>query len=98
MRRQTGETTKQMKGAPQGAIFVWCNDFTLYPKSLVHHIGRPDIQVVRPCDLMNQASRRRGTTIAGIVVDHAADLTHDQEVALSILQQQCRPVPQQGAR
>jgi hypothetical protein len=43
--RGTGRTTKQMQDAPQGAIFVWCNEHTDYPRRLAKHLGRADLRI-----------------------------------------------------
>lgn len=46
--RGTGRTTEQMKHAPYGAYYVWCNRHLNYPTDLARRLGRPDIRVVRP--------------------------------------------------
>ncbi|WP_175784638.1 hypothetical protein [Burkholderia ambifaria] len=72
--RGTGRTTRQMLDAPQHAVFVWCNDYLGYARDLVHHVGRPDLQVVSPSWL----ERDRGFGKCGIVIDHAARLSDRQ--------------------
>jgi hypothetical protein len=71
--RRTGRTTKQMQAAPKGAIFVWCNGGTHYPKELAKKIGRPDLDVVA-LDALNDPMRFRGKQISAIVLDHATPL------------------------
>ena len=44
--RQTGRTTEQMKTAPKGAIYVWCNNRLHYPHALAHHLGRSDLIII----------------------------------------------------
>lgn len=46
--RQTGRTMRQMKDAPRGAVFVWCNAHLSYPRRLAKAIGRDDLLVVVP--------------------------------------------------
>lgn len=76
--RQTGRTTLQMRAAPQGAVFVWCNEELFYPKALARDIGREDLKIISPRGIeWGQASRGR---IPGIVVDHAAQLTSLQRI------------------
>ena len=69
--RGTGRTTRQIKDAPPGAIYVWCNNRTEYPKMLALKLGRGDIEVVPPVWLVQGWV---GRTLTGIVIDHAARL------------------------
>lgn len=75
-KRGDGETTRQMLAAPNGAVFVWCNKFTSYAKSLVHHLMRDDLVVVPVGWLTGDGWR--GQTLPGLVIDHAAQLTESQ--------------------
>lgn len=75
MARGEGTTTKQMEAAPKGAVFVWCNGHTDYAVRLARKIGRDDLRVVSPAWLED---RWLGLELAGIVVDHAAQLTDRQ--------------------
>ena len=43
--RGSGRTTEQMKDAPVGATFIWCNDRTSYAERLAKHLGRPDLRI-----------------------------------------------------
>ena len=67
-RRQTGVTSAQMRDAPFGAVFVWCNSALHYPETLARHLGRNDL-IIRPASWLTPdnvlTSRRR------IVIDHA---------------------------
>ena len=76
MARQTGETTRQMEAAPQGAIFVWVNSRLDYTKALAKKLGRDDLEVVSPEWLSSDSWR--GRTLTGVIVDHAASLTSTQ--------------------
>lgn len=67
--RGTGHTTRQMKNASHGAIFVWCNRNLNYPRDLARQLLREDLMVVSP-DWVNQ-SRWRGLKITEMVLDHA---------------------------
>lgn len=65
--RGTGRTTEQMKAAPQGAIFVWCNGHVSYPRNLSRGIGRGDIRIETPSYFENRWHGYCGP----LVVDHA---------------------------
>jgi hypothetical protein len=75
MARGTGKTTQQMKSAPTGAVFVWCNAHLYYPRMLAKRIGRDDLQIQAPSWLED---RWRGMKMTGLVLDHAAELTDRQ--------------------
>jgi len=75
MARGTGTTTQQMEKAPNGAVFVWCNERTDYAVRLARKIGREDLQIKSPTWLED---RWRGLELHGVVVDHAARLTDRQ--------------------
>lgn len=70
--RGTGRTTRQIKNAPNGAIFVWCNNRIDYPERLASELGRDDIEVVSPAWLVQGWI---GRTLTVIVIDHAARLS-----------------------
>lgn len=65
---ECGHTSAAMLGAPQGAIYVWCNSRTDYPTMLARQLGRKDL-VIKPASWLrpgvNIPSDRR------IVLDHA---------------------------
>ena len=75
MERGDGTTTRQMEETPKGAVFVWCNGHTDYPRFLARKIAREDLQIKAPTWLENQW---RGLELTGVVVDHAARLTDRQ--------------------
>lgn len=77
--RQSGRTTKQMLNAPRNAVFIWCNNQTFYAKCLAIDIGRGDLRIVSPNWLRDAW---RGRTFSGIIVDHAARLSIDENAAL----------------
>ena len=81
--RQTGRTTQQMKDAPVGAVYVWCNSQTGYPRQLAMAIGRDDLQVVP--FLWLDGRNVRGRTFKGVTVDHAAHCDADAYEALDYL-------------
>lgn len=71
--RGTGRTTAQMRAAPQGALFIWCNEHTDYPKRLARQLGRTDL-VIEPASVLDSGNYRRllGRKFSDIVLDHAA--------------------------
>lgn len=73
--RQTGRTTRQMKSAPQGAVFVWRNGQIEYPIALAKKIGREDL-VVKPMSWL-EPRNVMGRTLPGLVLDHAAPMLSD---------------------
>jgi hypothetical protein len=74
--RGTGRTSQQLKFAPRGAIFIWCNQQLDYPQTLAlcHWIDRPDLTIIGPGELEKHIRGRR----IYFVVDHAARLTEIQ--------------------
>lgn len=84
MSRRTRRTTKQLECAPKGAVFLWCNADTEYPKRLARRIGREDINIQGKHVLGNCAEWFRGRRITGLVIDHAVQLTDDEYINLSI--------------
>lgn len=58
-----------LKAGP-GAVFVWCNDRTGYPKRLAAHLGRNDL-IICPFDMERVQVLMRGHQ-GEIVLDHAA--------------------------
>ena len=75
MARGKGATTQQMEAAPKGAVFVWCNGNTDYPRLLARKIGREDLRIETPAWL---EGRWIGLELTGVAVDHAAQLTDRQ--------------------
>jgi hypothetical protein len=76
MKRGTGITTRQIKEAPKGAVFVWLNSHVDYPKRLARELGREDLDIVPKSRLTpdNWCGRR----LTGVVVDHACQLDDRQ--------------------
>ena len=74
--RGNGRTTRQMKAAAPGAIFIWLNENTRIAKSIAVTADRADLKIVGPSWLDDR--RWRGLELTGITVDHAVRLTHDQ--------------------
>lgn len=68
--RGTGRTTKQMKEAPKGAVFIWCNQHIDYPRELARKLGRTDLIIYGPAVFENNGFRLHG--VRSIVIDHAA--------------------------
>lgn len=83
MARGTGATTIQMLHAPEGAVYVWAAEALSYPKHLAHSLGRNDLEIVAPSWL--SWDRWRGRRLSAIVVDHAAPLTDEQQVAVETI-------------
>ena len=67
--RGAGKTTEQMKAAPVGAVFVWCNDRIEYARRLAHFLSRPDLKI-KPRSWV-RGGGWQGLR-AAVVVDHAA--------------------------
>lgn len=82
--RGTVRTRQQMKAAPSKAIFVWCTSDTRYPRELARMIKREDLEIVGKDWLSSQ--KWRGLEFSGIVIDHAAALTtEEQEVLRNVM-------------
>jgi hypothetical protein len=64
-----------MESAPNGAVFIWCNGHTNYPKMLARKIGRDDLRIEAPSWLED---RWIGLELTGLIVDHAARLSARQ--------------------
>ncbi len=96
--RGTGTTTQQLKSAPEGALFIWCNNFTLnYPKSICSRINRPDIKVVGPHVLTSEGyPQLHGSQYSDIIVDHALEGTSEYHFGFARLMRQCIRKPEQG--
>ena len=71
--RGTGITTKQMKEAPQDAVYIWANSDLHYPKRLAHELGRDDLKIERPSCLEDERFFR-GWHPSAVVLDHAMEL------------------------
>ena len=69
--RGTSITTDQIRGAPLGAVFVWCNNRLWYAKDLAGHLGRRDLVIATP---ESWYAHWRGTRKM-VVFDHALDPT-----------------------
>jgi len=69
-------TTALMQAAPRNAVFVWCASHTEYARDLAKHLGRFDLLIVSPSWL--EKRNICGRTFAGIVIDHATELSNDQ--------------------
>ena len=79
IKRGDGTTSRQMLGAPVGAVFVGASSDLLYAKELARHLGRGDLRIVSPSWLEHSW---RGVSLKGLVVDHAAELTESQTAGL----------------
>lgn len=65
-----GTTTKQIKDAPLGAIYVWPTADVLYPKRLAEALGRSDLKIVGPSWLKGKDIVFKARHVSG-VIDHA---------------------------
>jgi hypothetical protein len=72
MTRREGTTTQAMLRAPHGAVYVWSNEATAYPRQLAEKLGRHDLKIVGP-DWLRFGSWH-GTEPSGIELDHACRL------------------------
>lgn len=75
--RGVGTTTRQIKEAPEGAIYVCCRDDIRHIKDLARALGRSDLTFVGPSFFGD--NRWRGNR-KPLIVDHAAwDFFTDRE-------------------
>ena len=81
--RGEGITTRQMKAAPNGALFIWCSEQLDYPRQLACELNRADLHIVRPSWLTGMAYY--GMRYSGVIVDHAAQLTDHQSDCLRLV-------------
>jgi len=89
--RQSGWTSQQMREAPQGAVYVWCNAHLDYPRDLARHLRREDLVIVAPHQIEWPETTRYRTRRSGIVLDHAARLTDREFEGYRCLEMQMRP-------
>jgi hypothetical protein len=68
-----GQTTRQMKEAPEGARYIWPSSFTRYARDLASHLGREDLEII-PAARMNHLGLQHyiGGRRFVFVIDHAA--------------------------
>ena len=76
--RDSGRTTRQMREAPRNAVYVWHHEILAYPRGIEREINRNDLTIVGPSWLDGHALQ--GRINYGIVVDHAAQLTRQQQI------------------
>jgi hypothetical protein len=69
---RSGKTVGQIRSAPIGAVFIWCNGNLVYPRNLARMADRQDLKFVPPSWL--DTGGWRGQHLSGIVVDHALEL------------------------
>ena len=70
-KRGSGETTRQMREAPEKAVFVCPTHSTTYYKALARHLNRDDLEI-RPADVfLRDGNIFRGRRISALVLDHA---------------------------
>ena len=87
--RQSGRTTEQMKAAPKGSLYVWCNDAFDYPKLLARDLGRTDLVIVAPYYL--QFRLHCPKRWPAVVLDHATVLNDRELQGLRTLNGLARP-------
>jgi hypothetical protein len=68
--RGTGITTRQIRAAPEGAVYVCMNGALDYTKNLSRSLGRHDIRVVSAEWLLSPDLVIRARHVPG-VIDHA---------------------------
>lgn len=70
--RGTGRTTRQMKAAAKGALFISCNDHCArqYDPSLARNIGREDLVIRGPSVIERGCRQLAGKQWPEIVIDH----------------------------
>ena len=77
------ESVKQMQQAPQNAVFIWRNTEFFEATSLAVTADRSDLEIYG-IDVLNddRIEMFRGQRLSGVVVDHAAKLTAEQQRCL----------------
>lgn len=89
-----------MQNLPKGGYFVWGNRDITYPKRLAHDLGRDDIIVVSVGFLDNRGLTAITTVLSGmftgIVVDHAAELSVEQNSVYKNIRSNIPIVPRNG--
>ena len=80
-RRGSGRTTKQMKEAPKGALFIWCTEDQAYAEQFASALGRGDLVVLPRRYLMRtERNRLSGREFPALILDHyLADTGLDDE-------------------
>jgi hypothetical protein len=78
-----GRTSRQLQDAPQGALFVWCNERISYPKGLARFLKREDIEVLPLSALSFVGMCNRCPSV--VIVDHAANLSAEALYVLSTM-------------
>lgn len=91
--RGTGRTTRQMREAPRGAVYVWINGQTHYPRALAASLARRDLEIVRP-EWLEQAFGRA----VPIVIDHAVRLTPEQSAMAERVVSMWRASPERARK
>ena len=89
--RGEGTTSAQMRDAPVGGVYIWCNGRLDYPRALAAHLGRGDLHIVDPDALRWGGERLRGRRCTGYTLDHAADINAEQRDTLIELSRTVRP-------
>ena len=74
---QIGTTTKQMESAPKNAIFIWNDNNLVYAKHLARELKRNDLTIVSKNWITKQ--NLRGKIFSGIILDHSAVLSEEQQ-------------------
>lgn len=77
MNRKPGITTRQMKNAPKGAVFLWRSDDLSYPQQLAKSIGRDDL-IIKSKHILT-TSYFVGRRVF-IIIDHGVDHLTDAEL------------------
>jgi hypothetical protein len=74
------ESVKQMRQAPQNAVYIWRNTEFLEATRLAVSADRSDLEIYG-IDCLNDGRIEmfRGGRLSGVVVDHAAKLTAEQQ-------------------
>jgi|SRR6056297_997165 len=92
--RNTGRTTKQIKDAPNGAVFVAPSTRLVdYCFSIAKSVGREDVKVVSPQWLENGSWR--GLRFPDVIMDHHAPcvMTERQLDAYRYAKMRCESQP-----
>jgi len=79
MERRTGRTKRQIQQAKHGALYVWPNRLTEYPRLLAESIGRYDLMFVN----IESIGRGREKRYSEVVVDHACEPNDMQRASIA---------------
>ena len=91
-KRGDGSTTKQILSAPNGAAFIWNNEYPQYAIDLTKALKRSDIKVYPASVLRDGHAQRLISSDEAIVVDHGLKLSAEEARNLQTMKRPGRAV------